>query len=234
MYVSVYLDPPFPLPQNSGKRTVMYIVHMVGQYQKGDKAGSPITLVLTDNPTAQQVTPLLQYSDPTMIDMSQISFEFTSTSPRAKVFVPNPGDKDSPELEIMNFKLYPGIILSATDLANSTIRMNLDGYPLEQRYHSTFIDTRIVFVNTVAFDYISLRDRIVVGLTPQLEGFAGIFEHNPSSSYGSATVYSRIGGQSWERDTTGFVSTLWFSVNQASSDLDKEALSRIRFIIVVY
>lgn len=232
MFVSVFLDPAFPLPPNAGKRKVMYIVHMVGHYQKGDIAGSPIVTVTTDPPTIQQVTPLMETTDPAMIDLSQVAFEFSSTSPRSRIFVPNTGDTESPEIEILNFKMYPGVVLTAAQIVDSKFLMHLESYPLEPRVQSTFVDTRLVIVRDVAFDFASQIDRTVVGIRSQNEAFAGSFEHFPTSGRGSSSIYTRVTTEVWERDATGFVTTMWFTAHQVSSDLDKVGLSRIRFILV--
>lgn len=234
MYVSVFLDPPYPQTAPAGKRRVKYLVQSIGQYQKGEQVASPLTTRASAAPTVQDVTPVMETADPAMIDMSQVTFEFQSTSSRLKIFVPDTGasSDESPELEIINFKMYPGVVLTAADFADSQVRMNLDGYPLEQRYHSSFVDTRLVSFKQVAFDYQSLIDRETVGITSAPEAFAGIFGHDPASGTGASTIYSRPENQFWDKESTGFVATMWFSVNQASSILDKFALSRLRFILV--
>lgn len=234
MYVSVFLDPAYPQAAPAGKRRVKYIVQSIGQYQKGEQAGSSLITRASAAPTIQDVTPVFETTDPAMIDMSQVSFEFQSTSSRSKIFVPDSTvtNSDSPELEILNFKMYPGVVLSVADFAESQVRMNLDGFPLEQRYHSTFVDTRLVSFKQMAFDFQSLMDRETVGITSAPEAFAGIFGHDPASGTGSSTIYTRPEDQFWDKEQTGFVATMWFTVNQASSILDKFALSRLRFILV--
>ena len=164
-----------------------------------------------------------------MLKLSDISFEF-STNSTSNVITGFSGDDLNKELEILNFKVYPGVVLTQAQLKLPHNRMHLDGNPLELRFHSRFVDTRLVFVNFVAFDFASRIDRTVVGVINQPEAFSGAFSQSPST--GASVIYSKLANETWEIRQTGVVASLWFTVNAVSSINDKIGFSRLMFSLV--
>ena len=233
VYISVFLDPPFgsnPLP--NGRRNYKYVIHKTGQKQKVEVPAGPVgtasvetaSVLSVDSPTQLQTEPNK------LIDMTTVYFELISNSTgdvTPAFSKPDPAR----EMEILNLKVYPGVVLTQQKLKMPHIRMQLDGNPLDLKYHSVFVDTRLASFNFVAFDFASLTDRIVSGMIAQPEPFSGAFLQSPVT--GVASLYSRLGTDNWEPRQTGYVSSMWFSVNQVSSSDDKLALSRLMFAVVV-
>lgn len=229
----MFLDPPFGSPAlPNGRRSYRYVIHKTGQKQKVEVPAGPVGVASIETPTVLSVdSPSQLQTEPNkLIDMTTVYFEVTSNSTgdvTPAFSKPDPAR----EMEILNFKVFPGVILSQQKLKQPHIRRQIDGNPLDLKYHSVFVDTRLASFNFVAFDFIGLRDRIVSGVIPQPEPFSGAFTQSPAT--GIVSLYSRLSTDNWESRQTGYVTSMWFCVNQVSSSNDKLALSRLMFAVVV-